>query len=82
MRPLAAIGAVLVAGSAGAFYSVDGGDWYTRLGGSDFAGGFPMELSGLQFVENLHIVAASLNNGVFLHDGRENPPPSVVRRAR
>jgi hypothetical protein len=62
---------VLVAGSIGAFYSQDGGDWYTRLGPSSVSDYSSFELSSVLVLPNNQAVAVSVNNGLFIQDGRE-----------
>ena len=67
---------ILVAGAAGAFHSLDGGDWYTRLG-TTALDDLPIGVASIQVLNSLHVLAASSQNGLFLHDGRDSAPVST-----
>jgi len=69
---------ILVAGAAGGFYSTDGGEWYSRLGDPS-TDGLATGMSALRLVNGFEVVAASVNNGLFLQDGRDFRLPRVVR---
>ncbi len=72
---------ILVAGAAGAFYSLDGGNWYTRLGTTAFDD-LPIGVASIRVLDGLHVLAASSQNGLFLHDGRDSALASTSPPAR
>ena len=63
---------ILVGGAAGAFYSLDGGSWYTRLGTAALDD-LPIGVASIQVLDGFHVLAASSQNGLFLRDGRDSP---------
>jgi photosystem II stability/assembly factor-like uncharacterized protein len=75
---------VFVAGAPGAFYSLDGGEWYSRIGeaasndGLSLGVSFLQVLNGLQSLEGFNFVAASLHNGIYIQDGRDAVLPRVL----
>jgi photosystem II stability/assembly factor-like uncharacterized protein len=73
---------VLLAGAAGAFYSLDGGEWYTRLGLPLSADDLPAGFSSIEILSNQQVVASSYHNGLFLQDNRNSGLPRLVRPSR
>ena len=67
---------VLVAGSTGAFYSLDGGEWYSRLGPASVADYSSFDLNTVLILPNSQAVAVSVNNGLFIQDGRDGFLPA------
>lgn len=73
---------VLVAGSTGAFYSLDGGEWYSRLGPASVADYSSFDLNTVLILPNSQAVAVSVNNGLFIQDGRDGflpPAPAGIK---
>jgi photosystem II stability/assembly factor-like uncharacterized protein len=73
---------VVTAGSVGAFYSADGGDWYTRIGPPAVSEFSSFELSSVVILPNNQAIAISVNNGLFIQDGREGflPPQFPTKK--
>ena len=67
---------VLVAGTTGAFYSLDGGEWYSRLGPASVAEYSSFELNMVLVLPSTQAVAVSVNNGLFIQDGRDGFLPA------
>jgi hypothetical protein len=73
---------LLAAGAAGAFYSLDDGDWYTRIGNSREPDGLSMGIATVRLLDDSRIVVGSLHNGLFLHDGKDPALPGNLRPSR
>jgi len=73
---------LLAAGAAGAFYSLDGGDWYTRIGNSSEPDGLPMGIAMVRLLDDSRVVIGSIHNGLFLHDGKNIVLPGNLRPSR
>jgi photosystem II stability/assembly factor-like uncharacterized protein len=73
---------ILVAGSSGAFQSADGGEWFSRVGTGTPSDGLATGVSSLQIVNGFDIVAASLHNGLFIHDLPAYTLPRVTASER
>jgi photosystem II stability/assembly factor-like uncharacterized protein len=73
---------LMVAGASGAFYSVDGGEWFARLGDSPSTDGLSTGMNSVQMLSDSYVIAVSLHNGLFVQDSREFRFPRVARPAR
>ena len=73
---------VLAAGSGGAFYSLDGGEWYMRLGPASVAEYSSFDLNSVLVLPGAQAVAVSVNNGLFIQDGRDGFLPATRSAAK
>ncbi|MSO21177.1 MAG: hypothetical protein EXQ56_12110 [Acidobacteria bacterium] len=73
---------VLLAGAAGAFYSLDGGEWYSRLGPPAATDYGSFDLNSVLVLANSQALAVSVNNGLFIQDGRDGflPPQTSASK--
>jgi len=59
----------LVAGDAGVFVSLDGGNTYERFRDGNGPEMLPVQLLAFHPLENVRVLAGSAHNGLFLTDG-------------